>query len=363
MDMPLAWQVISYFAPEAQIVMSALSAAPYLKVGVTAVLLALVFRTVEPSKLIRDLARLQPATLAVVMAGYWLGQIICSQRWRLFASGLGMGGKLGRFIQMYFVGMFFNASLPSLIGGDAVKAYMIARSTGQPLRLGVASVLQDRAVGWVTLIVFGSAAALWCPLVWRGISIRALYLLVWIGMAAAIAAIWKGERLYARYIVPGGRSLLQRVLKTLLEFHQALGTMRLSRGGFLQVTAISFANSALVLWLYREIAVAVGQQVSLAAFTALIPLITIATMMPISLGGLGIREWAYVEALALVGMSRSGALLVALTTSALMILVNLGGALFLPTIPKELRRGSEDEAPAQGNPPLRRSDQSTDLRR
>jgi glycosyltransferase 2 family protein len=320
------------------------SAAPYMKIVVTALLLILVFRSVEPSKLARDLGNLRPGALAVIMIGYWFGQAICSQRWRLFASALGMGGKYSRFLQMYFVCMFFNAGLPSLIGGDAIKAYMISRSTGKPLQLGFASVLQDRAIGWVTLIIFGSAASLWSPLVWRGIPIGVIYLLVWLGMAVALASVWKGEKLYARYIIPGGRSVLQRALKMLAEFHQALATMRLTAGGIIQVTGISFLNSALVLWLYREIAVAVGHNVSLAVFSSLLPLITIATMMPISLGGLGIREWAYVEALGLVGVPPAGALLIALTTSALMILVNLGGAFFLPTIPRDLRH-----KPSPGN--------------
>jgi hypothetical protein len=64
--------------------------------------------------------------------------------------------------------------------------------------------------------------------------------------------------------------------------------------------AISFFNSGLVLWTLQQVSVAAGNPVDLAGFSALFPLIAVVTMLPISLGGLGIREWAYVEGLALL---------------------------------------------------------------
>jgi hypothetical protein len=52
-----------------------------------------------------------------------------------------------------------------------------------------------------------------------------------------------------------------------------------------------------------------------------------------------VREWAYLQVLPFLGIPPGAALAVALTSSALMILRNLGGALFLPTLPAALRRG------------------------
>ena len=49
------------------------------------------------------------------------------------------------------------------------------------------------------------------------------------------------------------------------------------------------------------------------------------------------REWAYVEALSLVGVPGNSALLISLTTSAFMIALNVVGALFLPAMPAKLR--------------------------
>lgn len=318
--------------------------APKLKILVTVLLLFLVIRSVEPSRLLSDLRNVQISKLMLIVGLYWLGQIVCAQRWRLFACGLGMEGKYKHFMLMYFVCMFFNTGLPSLIGGDAIKAYMVSRSTGKPTSVGLASVLQDRAAGWLTLILYGSAAALAYPLVWRTIPLSWVYVTTWIGAFLCIALVWKGDMLYSRFISRGRKSLFQKALAWIVDFHQALATMRLSRSAIVQVAAISFLNSALVLWIYQQIALSVGQDVSLVAFSALLPLITLLVMMPISLGGLGIREWAYIEGLGLLGIPRSAALVTALTTSTVLIIGNLAGALLLPTIPRELR----NKTPAAG---------------
>ena len=298
------------------------------KIAVTVLLLFLVLRSVEPARLLDDLHNLQTGRLAVLLGCIWVGQLVCAQRWRLFAAGLGLCGSYLRFLQMYFAGMFFNIGLPSLIGGDAIKAYMVSRSTGKPLRLGFASVLQDRTAGLLTLILYGLAAALAHPIAWRKIPLVWIYVVIWLGAALALLLAWRGARLYSRFMVPGGNSVVQKALALLADFHQALTTMRLSRRALIQITAISLFNSALALWIYQQVAVSVGQDVSLIAFSALLPLVTLIIMMPISLGGLGIREWAYIEALGMLGVPRSAALVTALATSAVMILGNLAGALF-----------------------------------
>jgi hypothetical protein len=112
-----------------------------------------------------------------------------------------------------------------------------------------------------------------------------------------------------------------------------------------QVVGFSLLNSALVLWIFQQVSVAAGHPVRLVEFSALFPLITLVTMLPISLGGIGIREWAYVEGLALAGVAAEAALAIALASSALVIVFDLAGLLFLPFVPAELRRGAKGSAP------------------
>ncbi len=303
----------------------------------TILLLFLVFQSIDISRISSDLSGFDWKAMAMLLIACWLGQFLCSERWRIFAASLGMPGSYRSYVQMYFAGMLFNIGLPSLIGGDAVKAYLLSRKTGKPLHVGLASVLQDRASGLITLLFYGSTAILLYPLAWRGFPLWIAYLFAWIGVALVLVLVLQGEKLYGRFLHPGSMQFYQRVLRTVADFHRALGNYDMRKYAFLRVALYSFINSALVLWIFQQVTIAAGYRVGIVPFSSLYPLVTIATMLPITLGGLGVREWFYMEALSLVGIPRNVGICISLATSALLLLCNLAGVVVLPTIPSELR--------------------------
>ena len=315
---------------------------PFLKLLFTILLLFLVFQSIDISKISRDLSGFKWKSMALLLIVCWLGQLLCSERWRIFAASLKMHGRYRSFVQMYFAGMFFNIGLPSLIGGDAVKAFILSRRSGKPVHVGLASVLQDRAAGLITLLLYGSIAIVLFPLSWRGFPLWVAYLLSWLAVALALGLVLKGERLYSRFLIPGSRTLLQRVLQMIAEFHQALGNCDIQKGALFRIALYSFVNSALVLWIFQQVTAAAGYRVAIIPFSSLYPLVTLATMLPITLSGLGVREWFYVEALSLVGIPRTAGLCISLATSALLLLCNFAGIVVLPGIPSELRRQAYD---------------------
>ena len=315
---------------------------PILKLLFTILLLFLVFQSIDISKISNDLSGFNWKSMALLLVACWLGQLLCSERWRILAASLKMHGSYRGFVQMYFAGMFFNIGLPSLIGGDAVKAFILSRRSGKPVHVGLASVLQDRAAGLITLLLYGSLAIVLFPLSWRGFQLWVAYLLSWLAVALALGLVLKGERLYSRLLIPGSRTLLQRVLQMIAEFHQALGNCDIQKGALFRIALYSFVNSALVLWIFQQVTAAAGYRVAILPFSSLYPLVTLATMLPITLSGLGVREWFYVEALSLVGIPRTAGLCISLATSALLLLCNFAGIVVLPGIPSELRRQAYD---------------------
>ena len=311
------------------------------KLLVSSALLIVVCRSVDFQEIRSQLSSMQAGRVAALLLVHWLSQAITAQRWRVVSQALGMKGSYLNFFRMHFAGMFFSIGLPSLIGGDAIKALWSSRQSGRPLSDGVASVLQDRALGLSVLLVYGTAAAFLCPLVWHGVALSALYLVIWAGVAALILLVWRGERISRRWLRPDAPSLGGRILHRFAEFHRALAALRLSRGAAIQVLLLSLCNSALVILVVQQVCVALGQRPDVAGVASVVPLADVLMMIPVSLSGLGIRESAYVQLLPLLGMTAESALAVALTSSALLILRNLAGAIFIPAIPTALRRRGE----------------------
>jgi len=308
-----------------------------LKFVVTLLLLFLVFSSVDLSKIAHDLKSFNLKSILLLVVLCWGGQLLCSERWRIFAASLHMKGSYRSYLLVYFAGMFFNIGLPSLVGGDAVKAYVISRKNGKSFQLGLASVLQDRGAGLISLLIYGSLAILMSPMSWKGIPLWGVYILSWISIAVVLWFAFRGIRLYRRFLNPMSRTLLQKALRTTADFHEALAQSNLKPGAVFRITLYSFIYSGLVLWVFQRVTVAAMHPVEIIPFCALFPLIALGTMLPITLGGLGIREWLYVEALSLVGIPRDQGLVISLATSALYLLINLGGVVFLPAIPSELR--------------------------
>jgi uncharacterized protein (TIRG00374 family) len=321
---------------------------PALKILITLTLLILVFRSVDLEKIRGNLAQLETGRVLILLLAYWAAQMVSTQRWRLFAASLGMQGSYFTFLQVYFVGMFFNIGLPSLVGGDVIKAYIITRRDGLGFRYGLTSVLQDRLAGLLVLLLYGAAAVILHPLAWREIPLWLGYFLGWLGIGVILWLVWRGGGT-SRARRVSNRTTARKVLVRLAEFHDVFKQVRLSRGGILQVILLSLINSGIVIWVVHQLCAAAAHPVDFLAIAVLVPLIEVVTMVPITLAGLGIREWAYVEALAILGISSEGALTVALSLSALMIVRNLAGGLFLAAVPKSLRskKGLENAIKAE----------------
>ena len=88
-------------------------------------------------------------------------------------------------VAFYFIGMFFNFFLPTIVGGDAVKAILLSRETGAPAR-STMSVFMERNVGLLALLTIATAAAFVAPTVEvKGFSLLHLALLLFAGFVAA----------------------------------------------------------------------------------------------------------------------------------------------------------------------------------
>jgi hypothetical protein len=211
--------------------------------------------------------------------------------------------------------MFFNLFLPTGIGGDVYRCYYVARSSADWKR-AIISVLADRGVGLVTLSVIAAVATLAFGRVdlppgmgWvLGAGALGLAVLVAVGLAAR-----------------GPLASIRAALPMVSEF--------LKRPGLLVfVTGVSFLLQALVVVVNILNAMALNLDVPVVFYFVLIPLIAVATMIPVSLNGLGVREFAFVFFLEQVGVPKEQAFSLALLWLAVLIVSSfIGGLVWLAT--------------------------------
>jgi uncharacterized membrane protein YbhN (UPF0104 family) len=246
---------------------------------------------------------------------YVLIQLVSSVRWQLLARPLGFHQSLGRFTSYYFIGMFFNLVLPTSVGGDVVRAWYLDGKSGQRLNAFL-SVLVDRASGLMVLLMVACGGVLLVPLplpAWVTASVWACAAGSVVGLAALPVALhWTSRFARVRRLAAGARTYLRYP-------GLVVGTAGLS-------LVVQSANVVLV-WL---VGLAMDAPVPGAYYWILVPMVSLLTLMPVSVNGMGIREGSTVLLLAPLGVSESTALCLAVLWFAVVSAASLvGGAVYL----------------------------------
>jgi len=96
------------------------------------------------------------AAIAVVVIQIVAGAV----RWSEISAECDVSLRLMRAIRFNMIGAFFNQTLPSSIGGDAVRLMLLARS-GAGWRAATYSVFVERAIGLIALAVVILVALPW----------------------------------------------------------------------------------------------------------------------------------------------------------------------------------------------------------
>jgi hypothetical protein len=293
------------------------------------ILVVLLVWRIEWRQVARAFAQLDATYWLLALGLYLFSQGISAARWQMLGRMLGLGGRWPDYLGPYFIGMFFNLVLPTSVGGDVVRAWYLSRrdqialSTHPPstsTRLtSFLSVLADRVNGLAVLIAVACVATVCCPMPLPG----------WI---VAIVAGIGGACLLGFAVLPF-LPWLRRLLEAYPRLTSVLDGANLclrNRRGLAAVSVLSLmvqlANIVLA-WLVGE---GLGLEVPPLYYGVLIPLVSILTLLPISLNGMGLREAGTVLLLAPLHVSSASAVTLSLLLFAIYTVASLmGGVVYL----------------------------------
>ena len=251
------------------------------RVGVSAVVLALIFYFV-PFKQVWATARaLSPALWLAALALFLIGHAAAAAKWRLL---IGPGIGFAAAFRAHLAGLAANLALPGVAGGDVVRAGLVMPQAQDKAQLAIGSVA-DRLLDTVGLLLIALVGAYvaWRPELGDPQALRLLMLTgvgaVIIGFAVAIPL----DRALARR--GGGKifKLLARVVAVLADLARTPGLL-------LACLAISMAVQCLFILINVAFAQAAIVEAPTAAWFYAWSTAKIIAIAPISLGGLGVRE-------------------------------------------------------------------------
>lgn len=271
-----------------------------------------------------------------------LTHILCIFRWGILLRDIGIILSWLRIVISFSGGLFFNLFLPSTIGGDVLRTADLSASTNRPREI-LATVFLDRLSGYVGLVIVALFASflghsflqtrvvifsvglitLTLVLILLVLFNNAIYLRInsWL----AVAKIEKGATRF--------KQSLDRLRNYLKELHEEIYLFRNKRASIITNVFLSILIQLLGPLTCYFVALSLGVRITPLVFFIFLPIISAITLLPISIGGLGLRDASTVFFFSQVGLAKELALSISLVNFFLLVFYSaIGGVIYVSTV-------------------------------
>jgi uncharacterized membrane protein YbhN (UPF0104 family) len=267
-----------------------------LQLLVTVVSLAVVLTKTDIPKLAAIIGNANPWYLLLALVFFNISKFINAIRLNRFFRLIGIELSFIYNIKLYYLGMFYNLFLPGGIGGDGYKIYILQKNHGLKMINVFHAVFWDRICGIVALVFLS------------------LLLLLPSSFAAKYPGLIPCAWLQLALLYP-----LALILNRIF-YRQFLAI-------FAQVTLESILVQATQVISAFFILVAISQNSNVADYLAIFLISTVATIVPITIGGAGTREVTFYYLLDSIRLETGTGVALSLIFFAISALSSLAGIL------------------------------------
>lgn len=294
-----------------------------LRLAVSAGVLTLLLFLLPWHQVVEAASRMTVPLYAGALTGFIAAHALGSLKWRMMmaASGGGTRLPLRDTAGCYGAGLFSNLFLPTVVGGDVVRAGLAARALGRTEAVVFGSVA-DRLIDFMALGL----------LLAGGVAVAGAEITGWAGPLAGILgiiAIGAGAFLVPLAIRRPLKRWPRRFRRRIGRSMVALRHLRRRPRTAAMALAMSLTMQSTFILISAWLGHAVGAHAPLWAWFTVWPLAKVAGMLPVTLGGLGVRDAALASLLVPFGVPAAFGLVASLAWNAVLIGgAGLGGVLW-----------------------------------
>jgi conserved hypothetical protein len=294
---------------------------------------AVLFHFLPVAPLRTALSQVPPIRFVIILIAYLLAHAVGILKWRLVVNTAGSQLDFPTSAQCYLGGLFGTLFLPSIIGGDMVRLAVGLRRSPRPAAVLAGNVV-DRFLDVVaqgTLVLMGLVLLPGSlPVQFSAFARRILLIVGAASLAVIVALILLRETLFA------GRS--RRFRRTLARSRRALRSVRARPQVLVIGWLLAILIQATFILLNALLAISCGLFLPLRIWLFAWPLAKIAALLPLTQGGMGIREAVLVALLLPFGASGPLVLASGLVWEGIII----AGGLVAGLVAFRLRRSGRD---------------------
>jgi uncharacterized membrane protein YbhN (UPF0104 family) len=291
-----------------------------IKVLISAALLYLALRKVNLSDLASRINIASLGWIGMAIAVTFLQIFVGVLRWREISAECGAPLATRQAMRFNLIGTFFNQTLPSSIGGDAVRLWLVARG-GAGWRAATYSIFVDRAIGLIALAIIIVASLPWSyNLIGDPNGRSALLFVDFAALAGGVGFLVLGrlpwpwlKRWWGTHHLHACSVIANRVI------------FSRQRGPTIAVLSVLVHVLAVVIaWCVVQ---SIAAPVLFGQIFQLVPPVMLITMLPISIAGWGVREATMGLAFGYAGLMTNEGVNVSLLYGAVSFIVGTFGGL------------------------------------
>jgi hypothetical protein len=307
--------------------------AVFLRISISIAMLIFLFRMVDLRNLVSAVKEARFSLLALACGVFSLNYILAFVRWRELFTVVKIRPPDRKLITAFTGGTVFNLFLPTSIGGDLVRSIDLSVNTRKPREV-VATVIMDRLSGFAGLMILAFSASVFG---WRLLEDRVVLssLIIMVTALAAILFILFNSFLYGKISGFLKNPDAGKIKEALAGVHEHLHNFKKHRNLILGNIVLSVLIQSVTPVVFYIMARAMGLPGGIVQFLIVMPIIGAISLVPISIGGLGVRDAAVVFFFAKIGIARDAAFAMSLLSFVFIVLYSAAAGLVYVSLARE----------------------------
>jgi len=264
--------------------------------------------------------------LLLSLSTHALGTYITAVRWKTLLNTQGVRLSNATLSVTVLIGSFFNNFLPTSIGGDVFRAYDASKKGNISLGSSASVILVERFSGVVSAATYAIVALF---LGFTAIGHRSVIvpIVIFFVISLILGFLIINPSLFRLRKITSKFRFLRKISDKLANVSNTLASFKKYKVVLVEVLVFSFLLQFSVILNWWLAAMALGINLSLTAFIFIVPVVAVIAMLPISIGGIGLRENSLVIIMVAMGVNNEKAALCSLIILFMLIIMGVIGGI------------------------------------
>jgi uncharacterized protein (TIRG00374 family) len=294
------------------------------------------------SSIIEILKSSSKVLLLLSLSTHIFGVWITALRWKTLLNTQKVKLSIATLSITVLIGSFFNNFLPTTIGGDVYRTYDASKRANIPLGKSASVIIVERFSGVVSAAIY-AVVALFLGFTAIGNQSVIIPVVIFFVVTVILAFLIINPSVFRLGKIFNKFKFTRKLREKLYNVYNTLTSFKKYKVALIKALLYSFLLQFAVILNWYLAARALGIDLTLTAFIFIVPIVSVIAMLPISIGGIGLRENSIVFILIAMGITNEKAAICSLLIFLMITLLGIAGGIMYMIRPYFENRFKKDD--------------------